>query len=278
MRRMSRKFIVISDDLTGANGIAGFMAHFCGSIVINYDSSLIRKDVTSLPYDCVVINTKSRMIDGLDAKNRVDSVLRLFSGDGYRFGKRIDSALRGNIEDEILPFIERGFMVVITDTIPEYGRYTYNGLTIIDNSTNNILAKFKYITPIIVGDIDELTNIENTTGKVFIVNSRTHDDLRRIANFIVNNQNVIPVDPLYLISYTAQQYINKPITTRAIIYKSIKRIAFVIGSTQEMTIKQINYASNNGFHAIKLNDLIMSKYTVNNDFIIIHFDYMRDKG
>lgn len=92
MRRMSRKFIVISDDLTGANGIAGFMAHFCGSIVINYDSSLIRKDVTSLPYDCVVINTKSRMIDGLDAKNRVDSVLRLFSGDGYRFGKRIDSA------------------------------------------------------------------------------------------------------------------------------------------------------------------------------------------
>lgn len=169
-------------------------------------------------------------------------------------------------------------MVVITDTIPEYGRYTYNGLTIIDNSTNNILAKFKYITPIIVGDIDELTNIENTTGKVFIVNSRTHDDLRRIANFIVNNQNVIPVDPLYLISYTAQQYINKPITTRAIIYKSIKRIAFVIGSTQEMTIKQINYASNNGFHAIKLNDLIMSKYTVNNDFIIIHFDYMRDKG
>ncbi len=274
---MNLKFITISDDLTGANGISGFMSRFCNSIVINYDNGFIN-NVASLPYDCVVVNTKSRMIDGANAKNRVDYVLGLFNNGRYRFGKRIDSALRGNIEDEILPFIERGFTVIITDTIPEYGRYTTNGFTVMNNSRDSIPAKFNRVIPIIIDDINKLVNIKNATGKIFIVDSRSHDDLKKIASFIAKNQNVVPVDPLYLIAYTAQQHIiNSARKTRLIIEKVIKKIAFIVGSTQEMTIKQINYAKHHGFHVIRLYDLIKSNYTVDNDWVIIYFDYMRDK-
>ncbi|MGC8607081.1 MAG: four-carbon acid sugar kinase family protein [Vulcanisaeta sp.] len=276
---MDLKFIVISDDLTGANGISGFMSRFCNSIVINYDNSFIN-DVASLPYNCVVVNTKSRMIDGVSAKNRVNYVLGLFNNGRYRFGKRIDSALRGNIEDEILPFIEGGFIIVITDTIPEYGRYTTNGFTVINNSRDSILTRFSRVTPIIINDINKLIDIKNTTGKVFIIDSRSHDDLRKIANFITRNQNIVPVDPLYLIAYTAQQHaaLIHQEQSRLIMNKVARRIAFVIGSTQEMTIKQINYAKSHGFYVIRLYDLIKTNYAVDNDWIIIYFDYVRDRG
>ena len=278
---MSKKFVVISDDLTGANGIAGFMSHFCNTIVINYDNDFITDIINNVnvpSYDCVVINTKSRMIDGDEARSRVDYVLKLFNDKKYRFGKRIDSALRGNIENEILPFIERGHTIIITDTIPEYGRYTHGGYTIINNVKSDISSKFNKITPVIIDNIDELISIRSAIDKkLFIIGSKTHDDLKRIANFIVSYEDLIPVDPLYLIAYTAQQYIGNVSYSKIWKLPFIRRIIYVIGSTQEMTIRQINYARDHGFYVLNIRDLIRLNYIIDNNWVVVYFDYMKDK-
>ena len=41
---------------------------------------------------------------------------------GFIIGKRIDSALRGNIETELRPLFKQA--IVVTDAIPEHGRFT----------------------------------------------------------------------------------------------------------------------------------------------------------
>jgi uncharacterized protein YgbK (DUF1537 family) len=69
-----KAFFVISDDLTGANGIAGRLASFCNALVINYNDS-----------DCIIVNTKSRMINENETKYCVKKTLNYILNLGIDF-------------------------------------------------------------------------------------------------------------------------------------------------------------------------------------------------
>jgi uncharacterized protein YgbK (DUF1537 family) len=75
-----KAFFVISDDLTGANGIAGRLASFCNALVINYNDS-----------DCIIVNTKSRMINENETKYCVKryliTIYILSLGIDFKIGK-----------------------------------------------------------------------------------------------------------------------------------------------------------------------------------------------
>ena len=74
---MTARFMVISDDLTGADGVAGMMARHCGAIVIRL-----------IPADSkCIINTKSRPMNLILLKIALSSSLIILSLMGLPLGR-----------------------------------------------------------------------------------------------------------------------------------------------------------------------------------------------
>jgi len=283
-----RHFFVISDDLTGANGIAGRLASFCNALVVNYDVFINHINLLN-DSDCIVVNTKSRVINENEAKYRVKKVLNyiLNLGIDFKIGKRIDSALRGNIKSEIEAIIEaenNGGSIILTDTIPEYGRFTDKGFTVIGDERTSITNIFGSISTLIV-DWRNLESINKSQikGKVVIVNSYDYEGINTIANYVFKN-DLIPADPLPLISTVAWLYFNKPPKINPLSdylrrHRNIEKICFFIGSTHRNSIRQINFAQSHGISVYSLNDIIYNKERIAkaNGDVIIKFDYFKDR-
>ncbi len=264
--------VVISDDLTGANGIGGLLSRICKTAVVNYG----KHGYVSGGYECLVVNTNSRPVNGGEARARVEAVMRAF--EGGVFGKRIDSALRGNVEDELMPFVERGLGVVLTDTIPEYGRYTRGGFTVVGGVKDSILGRFSRIKAIPLGSINEADRLGRLNGLILVVDSSTHEDLRRIAEFTVD-KGLVPADPLYLIAYSIQARLGRPMSSRGISLR-VGSIVYVVGSTHEVTLRQIKYAEANGIQVVELARLAGEGYRLPQrpSRLIIRLNYIRDRA
>ena len=259
------KFMVISDDLTGADGVAGMMTKHCGAIVISY--KLIR--LIPVDSECVVVNTESRLIEPNNAEDRVKIIVEYAESNGFIIGKRIDSALRGNIETELRPLLK--WTIVITDTIPEYGRFTKGGFTILGNSRVSIVERLGAIKSTVM-DIRELKANASSLNGVVIVDSRTMDDIIEIAQ-VIHDNGFTAVDPGPLNAQVAGLYTRGAKSSRPTI-NEVKRIGFIIGSTHENTIRQIEKARRSGIKVIGIKDSgDLSSY----DEVIISFDLMRDK-
>ena len=105
---------------------------------------------------------------------------------------RIDSTLRGNIK-EYLTVLSEFKKIIITDTIPEYKRFTRNGFTIMGNSKMDI----NKIIP------------DKPANKIMIMDSEKYSDLKKIA-FKCISENYMPVDSGILIKlYFEKSVINK---------------------------------------------------------------------
>ncbi|WP_291765842.1 four-carbon acid sugar kinase family protein [Caldivirga sp. UBA161] len=258
------RFMVISDDLTGANGVAGMMAKRCGVVVISY------RLIKLIPSDseCIVVNTESRLIEPNIAESRVKAIVNYAESNGFIIGKRIDSALRGNIESELRPLLKQ--TIVITDTIPEYGRFTENGFTILGNSQVSIVERLGGIKSMIMSIRDLKANAGNLNG-VVIVNSRTMDDIIEVAQ-VIHDNGFTPVDPGPLNAQVAGLYVKGRLSKPTI--NEVKRVCFIIGSTHENTIKQVERARRSSIKVISIKDSgDLSSY----DEVIITFDLMRDR-
>ena len=90
---------------------------------------------------------------------------------------RIDSMLRGSTSD-FIEFMCKFRKLLITDTIPNFERYTYTGLTIQNGSKLGI----RDIVPVKLHD------------SVIIANSRTYDDIEKLAKRCLD-EDLLPVDP-----------------------------------------------------------------------------------
>ena len=166
--------IIISDDLSGAAGMA----------------SLIGSRIPVVPYNRIpevdIMNSEIVSID-LETRNlenpwtRIDMVKHTFPD--ARILARIDSLLRGSTLD-FIAFIKRYGNIILTDTIPEYGRYTFNGSSIDRNGTINISG----IIP------------DRLKPYVEIADSQSYGDIEKLAKKCVN-ENLLPVDPGILIKY-----------------------------------------------------------------------------
>ncbi|ABW01751.1 four-carbon acid sugar kinase family protein [Caldivirga maquilingensis] len=258
------RFMVISDDLTGANGVAGMMSKHCSVIVINH------RLIKLIPGDaeCVVVNTESRLIEPDIAESRVKSVISYAEYNGFIIGKRIDSALRGNIGPELRPLLKR--TMVITDTIPEYGRFTEGGFTILGDSKVSILERLGGIRAMVTSIRGLKANASNLKG-VVIVDSRTMSDIAEIAQ-VIHDNGFTAVDPGPLNAQVAGLYVKGKLSKHTI--NRVERVCFIIGSTHENTIRQIERAKRNGIRVINIRDSTdLSSY----DNVIISFDLMKDK-
>ncbi len=255
-------YLILSDDLTGANGVSGMARKFSFSATTN-SMKIINN------FKIITINTVTRSSDPAEAKNKIDLYIELFNKNRFYFGKRVDSTLRGNIEDEALPILKY-YSIVYTNTIPEYNRYTENGNTIFNNQIMSLKSIFKKIKTKVLTLKDFLINEENE-NIVYIVDSKTYDDLKVLAKEIVKRK-MVPMDPGPLIAEVARVYLKvKDLALPDIKVKG--NIAFVVGSTQPQTIKQIEYARKYGINVKKINDL---GENLKGD-VVIHFDLMKEK-
>lgn len=160
--------LIVSDDLSGAAGMASMIGK--GIPVISYNNiALLRK-----------FNSKITSID-IETRNSDDAIKRLtfikkIKSDALIL-TRIDTLLRGSTSD-FIKFMANYGKLIITDTIPDYGRYTCNG--------NSVC-------------MDDILSIENaipleTKDYIEIAESRTYNDIRRLAEVCIQ-KNYLPVDP-----------------------------------------------------------------------------------
>ncbi len=112
-----RPIIILSDDITGASGVAS-MIDDGATVTINIDNLDSSIDAG---HECVCVNLGIRESGVLECRRILRSALK-FAGNEI-IALRIDSALRGPIGQQVEAFLKRGNLLV-TDTLPEYRRYT----------------------------------------------------------------------------------------------------------------------------------------------------------
>lgn len=164
--------IVVSDDLSGAAGMASIIGK--GIPVISYANV---KFIEELNAKIISIDLETRnsdnTIERLEILKRIQPDAMILT--------RIDTMLRGSTSD-FIKFMARTGKLLITDTIPEYGRYTCNGRSIYG---------------------DDIMNINNSIPEqakdiAMIADSKTYKDIKKLARVCIN-ENLLPVDPGILI-------------------------------------------------------------------------------
>lgn len=167
------KFIVISDDLSGAAGMASMLG--TNIPVIVYDNleflNKFRENVLSID-----LETRNSSY----AREKLEFLTAKFPG--YMILTRIDTMLRGSTY-EFMEFMSLRSNIAITDTIPEYGRYTSNGFTIYKNEKKDV----NHLIP---------SKLKN---RAEVLDSSTYDDLYEISRKCID-ENLVPVDPGPLIA------------------------------------------------------------------------------
>ncbi len=167
------KVIVISDDLSGAAGMA----------------SMLGMNIPIIPFNRIeIISERTEMIVSIDleTRNSTDELVRLkfieknFSE--YKIFTRIDTMLRGSTST-FIEFMALYYNIAITDTVPEYRRYTSEGFTFYQNERIDIGRAIP----------------TQAKHKAKIFNSRTYDDLSKISRKCMD-ENMVPVDPGPLIA------------------------------------------------------------------------------
>lgn len=150
---------------------------------------------------------------------------------------RIDSALRGPVPGLVGPILARG-RVLVTDTIPEYGRRTENGETIFGTQAKNIEHALQH------------GGVRNERRELIIADSQNDNDLRSLAKRCIR-ENLIPVDPGPLISMVVKEMLFDKTRPEPTIGKknsrSLERVAFVIGSRDDMTMNQLRSMEHQGY-------------------------------
>lgn len=126
---MDNRFVVIADDLTGANdtGIQFVKLGFTAATLL--DPSMLREEAE---YDVVVVDTESRNVNPDEARKLVKkAVFELLPLWGEAiFYKKVDSTLRGNIASELSALQEllNPSCVVFAPAYPKNGRTTKDGI------------------------------------------------------------------------------------------------------------------------------------------------------
>jgi len=263
-------FFVLSDDFTGANGIASFIAHYCDSININLENYLINFKKLISSFKCIIINTNTRNSKPQQAQSVISLIGNNINQLNGILAKRIDSTLRGNIEIELMTLksiYDKKF--ILADTIPEYKRFTKNGFTFFNNSSVNILNLFRNMK----GNYYSIDNINKIDKNLdfYVIDSRTYNDIKLIAKFAAEN-GMIPVDPIPLCSEYGRisMKLSKNKETEL---KKVESVIFVIGTKEPLTLAQVEYSKKQGFKIFNLDN-----YNQATENSIIVFDYLKEKG
>lgn len=160
--------IIISDDLSGAAGMASLIGTGIPAIPFKNIDVLGKMKSSIISLDLETRNTGN-------AGQRLDYVKELYP-EAFIL-TRIDTMLRGSTSD-FIEFMCKFEKLLITDTIPDFERYTYTGLTI----QNERKLTIRDIVPVKLHD------------SIIIADSRTYSDIGTLAKRCLN-ENLLPVDP-----------------------------------------------------------------------------------
>jgi len=221
-------FYILSDDLTGASGVAS-MVDVPGTATVNLERlspELARR------FSCIAVNLETRDRNGGEAAERLSSALDLVGESPVAV--RIDSALRGHVQTSIRALLERGD-VMVTDTIPEYGRRTVSGKTCIGTQQRDIAS---LLAPLRRG---------TRARTITIADSETQEDLDLLALRCIDD-NLIPVDPGPLVARVARKKLglDAPASNCAA-GKTVSSVAFVVGTRDPRSLEQIRHMKDLGF-------------------------------
>jgi uncharacterized protein YgbK (DUF1537 family) len=212
-------FFVLSDDLTGAAGVAS-MVDRPKTVAVNldrFDRGLAGE------FACIAVNLEIRERSEEEAARRLALALEVV-GEG-QVAVRIDSALRGHVGMLIAAMAERGD-VLVTDTLPEYGRRTLSGRTLIGSQERDmepILAPLRR---------------QKMDRRIEVADSETYEDLDALACRCVED-GMIPADPGPLVARVARAKIPLVLGRPAAI--GARRVAFVVGTRDPKTLRQIRH-------------------------------------
>ena len=202
---MTKRYVIVADDLTGANdtGIQFLKAGYSSSVVL---------DPSALAFsaqDAAVVDTESRNLPEAEAREvlgRVALYLRPLRGRRVIY-KKVDSTLRGNIgaEVEVLRRALKPALTVFTPSYPANGRTVREGLCLLNGvpvaETEVGRDPRKPIVSSSIGDaidssgtlgfrpifLDELRSeafpslLQRDGGAVLTFDAETASDLRRVV-------------------------------------------------------------------------------------------------
>lgn len=220
---------ILSDDLTGAAGVASMVGESVAVTVSlqHYEASLAAE------FPCIVFNLDVRERSEKEARRRAAEALSLAGGSWVAL--RIDSALRGAVKGLVREVCNKG-KVLVTDTIPEYGRITRDGKTMLGGSVKDLREKLRPVQ-------EELED-----GWLVAADSASKSDLEELAGRCIA-EGRIPVDPGPLVSLVARAGLEglggreESGVTRS----GVRHVAFVIGTTDDMTMRQLRYMEEQGY-------------------------------
>ncbi|MDA4113451.1 MAG: hypothetical protein OK474_05330 [Thaumarchaeota archaeon] len=222
-------FFIISDDLTGASGVASMVDHST-AVTVNLDR--FGRSLTE-EFGCIVLNLESREKSGKETSRRLSRALDLVGESPV--GLRIDSALRGRVRMLVEAVLQRG-AVLITDTIPDYGRRTQSGKTVIGAQRKDIESL-----------LEPLRRRMKDRGLITVADSETYNDLDRLARTCIED-DLIPVDPGPLIAAVAWTRLGLDARTSGPSGNGAsKKVAFVVGTRDPRTLEQIGHMEALGF-------------------------------
>jgi len=185
-------------------------------------------------FSFIAINLEAREVSEEDATRFAREALDRI-GDSWT-ALRIDSALRGSVAGLVGQLSLRG-RILVTDTIPEYGRRTSDGKTVVGNRETDLDAVLEPVRSLI------------ERRRVIVADSQNEADLRSLASRCVR-ENLIPVDPGPLVSLVVKERLGVSqgsLTQTNAGRRPIEKVAFVIGTRDGMTMKQLQHMQREGF-------------------------------
>ncbi|MGF7109682.1 four-carbon acid sugar kinase family protein [Treponema pedis] len=261
MKNKTSKYLIIADDFTGANdtGVQLKKRGFAAKVV--FSSSTIDADDK-----CLIFDTESRAMPKQDAYKKLKSnILELVSK--YDFDivyKKVDSALRGNIVDEVLAILEvyKPEIVLFAPALPRLGRTTQNGIQKINNTrlmetefvgdpinpikSDNIVDILKEISKSSVRhtSLTELYSKEpviNGDCSYYTFDANTIEDMEQIAKIGLSNAK----KTLWIGSAGLAEGIFNVLHPQ-------KPSLVIVGSTSQKSIEQLAYAKKQERYILEL--------------------------
>lgn len=256
------RFVIIADDLTGANATCSMIKRtgLQTASLMALEENRIPKDI-----DVLAASTDSRALTPTQAYDRVREATRILkSKDILVYNKRTDSTLRGNLGPEInavLDELGEGKIAIAVPAYPDTGRIVFNGEMLVGgvllkhsdagrdtkapvDSSNveylfgkNFKGKVKsiFLEEIAKGveHIVEIIKKEKEEGtKLLIFDSITNGDISAISEAVIaSGVNYIAVDPgpftLDMIRGTLDQG------------NQMTKVLMTVGSVTDITIEQL---------------------------------------
>jgi uncharacterized protein YgbK (DUF1537 family) len=260
------KFVIIADDLTGANATGVLLARngYKTGTFLSLDT--ISPEQFSI-YDVISISTDSRAIPAQEAYDRVKNAAESMSSMNISmFSKRIDSTLRGNIGaeiDAILDVLGPETMAIVVAAFPSSGRVTVGGYLMVDSIPleKTFVAKDPK-TPVEISRVSEIVTkqtkykvghitldivLESTESvvqaffahkeagkRIVVFDAATQEDIEKIAQAVrLSGIHTVAVDPGPFTEAMARNFLRQPESHPG------RKVLLVVGSVTPLARQQL---------------------------------------